>query len=125
MCQADRLTNAVARVFRPGSLDSTRYKILWEIKMNTLEPVTAIRHPPAKGAQGNRRPQRPPKRQRQIGHQSQHGKRGPKHLPLHSTIVDRMRVGWTRVRQNSNIPHAYRGKFTSRAFIFAESIPNT
>src|SRR6266851_3709006 len=53
------------------------------------EPVAAVRHPPAKHADGNRRQQRPKDGQGDIRDQSQHNEGSPEDLTLHSFILAR------------------------------------
>jgi hypothetical protein len=53
-----------------------------------LEPIAAVGEPPARIANGDRRGERPPERQRHIGDKSKYREADPKYLPLHMSILD-------------------------------------
>ena len=53
-----------------------------------LEPIAAVGEPPARVANGNRRGERPPERERHIGNESKYREADPKYLPLHMSILD-------------------------------------
>jgi hypothetical protein len=53
-----------------------------------LEPVAAIREPPACVADGDRRGQRPPQRKRHVSNEAEYAEGDPKYFPLHMSILD-------------------------------------
>lgn len=59
---------------------TTRYQLLATI---SSKPVAPIRHPPADVRDRNRRNQRPPDRQSEIGQQAQQNETTPENLPFH------------------------------------------
>jgi hypothetical protein len=54
-----------------------------------LEAIAAVGKPPAYVTDGNRREQRPPKRERKIGYQPEDGESSPEYFLLHALIVNR------------------------------------
>jgi hypothetical protein len=63
------------------------------LKIGSLEPVTAICHPPADINDRHCRRYRPPKRQHEIGDQSQRQEEHPEHAFLHSGILFLRQMG--------------------------------
>ncbi len=61
------------------------------------EPVAAVRQPPAKDANGNRRQQRPKDGQGEIRDQPQRNEGSPEDLALHSFILARAIAPWPPV----------------------------
>ena len=53
-----------------------------------LKPIAAVGEPPTRVADGNRRGERPPERQRHVGNQAEHAEGDPKYFPLHMSILD-------------------------------------
>ena len=62
------------------------------LSLPTSEPITPVRHPPAKDSDGDRRQERPEDGQAEIRYQSQHDESGPENLALHSFILAPNRI---------------------------------